>query len=301
MKKLLWSGKLSFPIKYIVNLNNLLAFILGNTKDTNAMKLRIKKGYDGTFTDDVLRYDALGEEFQYTAAEALLKGTDVYDKKVLDVGCGTGILSFLAVEGGAKKVTGGDISKYMIKQCEIKAAKRNYTKEQIEFKELDAEQLPFDEHCFDLVISNMAFGLFPDQKKAMQEMVRVLKPGGTLAVGVHSNDHYWEACDAYFKAITKKYILGYRLEFWTLNEKEVKCMLRESKLKDIKIERFKKIYFFKDGGEAFDFFAAITSLWWYANFPADKISSDIKKVRDYFIRRKVDAITHDIILAYGNT
>jgi ubiquinone/menaquinone biosynthesis C-methylase UbiE len=299
MKKILWSGKLSFPIKCLVNLNSILALLLGNTRDTNAMKSRVKKGYNGAFTNDVIRYDELGEEFQHKAATALIKNIDLRSKKVLDVGCGTGVLSFLAMERGAQKVIGGDISTYMLKQCEIKSTKRKYTKDQIEFKELDAEKLPFNDNEFDLVFSSMAFGLFPDQKKAIAEMVRVLKPGGWLAIGVHSTNHYWEANDAYFKAMTKKYILGYRLEFWALTEKEVANLMEEKMLNNIKTERYKWINHFNNGGEAFDFFAAITSSWWFANFPVDKISIEVKKVRKYFISKNIDHITDDIILASG--
>ena len=107
------------------------------------MKQRVKMGYDGAFTDHVTRYDELGLKFQIKAARAQLEDLDVKGKEVLDVGAGTGALSFLALEQGAAKVVCGDISQYMLDQCRKKAADRGFKEDRIEFRLLDAESLPF--------------------------------------------------------------------------------------------------------------------------------------------------------------
>ncbi|MBW6481130.1 MAG: class I SAM-dependent methyltransferase, partial [Bacteroidales bacterium] len=110
---------------------------------------------------------------------AQLSGMDLRNKEVIDIGCGTGIISFLALELGAKKVTCGDISEYMLKLAEENSKTAGYDSARISFCKLDAESLPFDDNSFDTVITGMSFGLFPDQEKAVREMFRVLKSGGS--------------------------------------------------------------------------------------------------------------------------
>lgn len=55
---------------------------------------------------------------------------------------------------------------------------------EIEWREGSAEALPFDDAAFDAVLSQFALRLFPDRRAAVREMVRILKPGGSLAVVV---------------------------------------------------------------------------------------------------------------------
>ena len=245
------------------------------------------------------RYDELGLEFQVKAAKAQLEGLDLGGKEVLDVGAGTGALSFLMLEKGAARVTCGDISEYMLTQCRKKAADKSYGEDRIDFRVLDAESLPFEDNSFDAVVTGMTLGLLPNQKQAIKEMARVVRPGGYVFVGAHGPEHYWEPADTYFRAITKRYVLGYRLEFWPRTEKEVRNMMSQAGLSEIFTRREIWRNQFATGGEAFDFFAAITSSWWYANFPEEKRRDDYQKVREYFNRKNRNQVTDDIILAYG--
>jgi len=299
MPPIFWTGKLSLPVKLMINSNNILAWLTGNARDARAMKERIRRGYEGVFSDHVTGYDELGIEFQTKAAMAQLEGMDLQRKNVLDVGCGTGVISLLALNKGASKVICGDISEYMLKLGREKATHQGYSSDRIEFRNLDAESLPFQDASFDVVITGMALGLLPDQAKAVKEMARVLRPGGQASVGAHGPEHYWEACDASFRAITKRYVLGYRLEFWPRKEKEVRHLLEHAGLVDIRTRRLTWRNFFENGGKAYDFFAAISSSWWYAKFPREKIAEESRRTRDYFERKKVVQITDDIVLAYG--
>jgi len=299
MPPIFWTGKLSPMMKLMINTNNILAWLTGNARDARAMKERVRRGYEGVFSDHVTGYDELGIEFQTKAAMAQLEGMDLQGKNVLDVGCGTGVISLLALNKGASKVICGDISEYMLKLGREKAARQGYSSDRIEFRNLDAESLPFQDASFDVVITGMALGLLPDQAKAVKEMARVLRPGGQASVGAHGPEHYWEACDASFRAITKRYVLGYRLEFWPRKEKEVRHLLEHAGLVDIRTRRLTWRNFFENGGKAYDFFAAISSSWWYAKFPREKIAEESRRTRDYFERKKVMQITDDIVLAYG--
>jgi len=296
---ILWTGKLSVPMMLVVNANNILAWFTGNARDTAAMKNRVKQGYDGAFSEHVTRYDELGAVFQTKAATAQLEGVDLQGKKILDVGCGTGIISLLALQRGAAKVVCGDISKYMLDVGRAKADRQGYGTDRIAFRQLDAESLPFDDASFDVVMTGMTLGLFPNPEKAVAEMYRVLRPGGFLSVGAHGPEHYWEACDASFRAINKLYVLGYRLEFWPRKEEAVRRLLAEACIVDIGISRIIWRNTFRSGEEAYDFFAALSSNWWYAKVPPDKRDRENRKAREFFGRKGVVQITDDIIIAYG--
>jgi ubiquinone/menaquinone biosynthesis C-methylase UbiE len=254
----------------MVNANNFIAWLTGNVRDTTAMKNRVRQGYDGAFSDHVKRYDELGAEFQTKAATAQLEGVDLQGKEVLDVGCGTGIISILALQKGAVKVVCGDISNYMLEVGRINSDRQGYGAERIDFSQFDAESLPFEDASFDYVITGMTLGLLPDPEKAATEMVRVLRPGGLLSVSAHGPEHYWEACDASFRAINKRYVLGYRMEFWPRKKEKVRRLLSKAGLIDIQTSRLTWRNTFRTGGEAYDFFAAISSTWWYAKVPPIK-------------------------------
>lgn len=94
---------------------------------------------------------------------------------VLDVACGTGDLSIQLFEDAGARVTGVDFCRPML---EIAASKTG----RIPFVEADALDLPFADGSFDAV--TIAFGLrnLADTSQGLNELQRVLKPGGWLAV-----------------------------------------------------------------------------------------------------------------------
>ena len=299
MSTLLWTGKLSWPMNILTNTNNILSLFVPGSREKKYMKQRIQQGYDGVFTSHVTRYDDLGLAFQIRAAKAQLEEVDVKGKVILDVGAGTGALSFLMLEKGAAKVVCGDISIKMLEQCRKRAAEKGYGQDRIDFQQLDAESLPYDDNRFDMVVTGMTLGLLPDQPMAISEMVRVVRHSGCVSVGAHGPEHYWEAIDNYLRAMTKRYVIGYRLEWWPRKESVVIDLLKDAGLNAIQTKRVIWRNAFATGSDAFDFFVAISSAFWYARFPKDKREEDIIKVRRHFERNKVNQITDDIILVYG--
>ena len=96
----------------------------------------------------------------------------------LDVGCGTGFLVFeLAARGHL--VTGVDFAPAMIAEARRKAADRAIA---VRLEEADAEQLPFAPASFDLVISRHLLWTLPHPEAAIDEWIRVLRPGARLVV-----------------------------------------------------------------------------------------------------------------------
>jgi ubiquinone/menaquinone biosynthesis C-methylase UbiE len=299
MPRVFWTGRLSPPMKLIVNVNNILAWITGNARDTAEMKRRMKLGYEGACSDHVTHYDDFGREHYAKIATKLLKKIDLQGKEVLDLGCGTGILSLLVLEQGATKLTCGDISQYMLDQCKKKIFAQGYGPKKADFRELDAESLPYDDKSFDAVVSGMLLGLVPIPQKVVNQMARVIRPGGLVGFSTHGPDCWWETSDAAFRAIPKRYTLGYRVEYWPRTDREIRRMLGQAGLVDIETDRLFWQDNFQTGGEAYDFFASVSASWWDTKFPPDEIGDISKKTRDYFERKKVTQITHDIILAYG--
>lgn len=300
MPPLFWTGKLSTPVKILMNFNCIFAWINGSTRDTDSMKERVKLGYDGLITDNVKLYDNLGLDFQIKAAKFQLEGLNVEGQEVLDVAAGTGALSFLLLEKGAKRVVCGDISEKMLEQCRKKAIELGYKEDKIELRVLDAEELPFADNTFDTVITGMATGLFPDLLKAIREMVRVVKPNGTVSVGAHGPEHYWEPIDSFVRSTNIRYLLGYRPEWWPRTEDEIRSIMAKAGLSDIQSKREIWRNKFTTGGDAWDFFCAISSSFQYEKYPTDKRLEDYRKVRDYCNINNKSTVTDDIILAYGN-
>ncbi len=100
-------------------------------------------------------------------------------QRVLDVACGTGVLARAAAERvrPTGSVVGLDINPGMLAVAGKKAPA-------IEWKQGQAEALPFEDGSFDAVISQFGLMFFQDRSAAIREMGRVLRPGGQLAVAV---------------------------------------------------------------------------------------------------------------------
>jgi ubiquinone/menaquinone biosynthesis C-methylase UbiE len=96
----------------------------------------------------------------------------------LDIGCGTGFLSLEMATRG-HRVTGVDFAPAMLAEARRKAADRGAA---IHFEEADAEQLPFAAGSFDLTICRHVLWTLPHPEAAIAEWIRVLRPGGRLAV-----------------------------------------------------------------------------------------------------------------------
>jgi SAM-dependent methyltransferase len=108
--------------------------------------------------------------------DLVLAGRGTLD--ALDAGCGTGFLSFeLAARG--HHVTGVDFAPAMVVEARRKAAEREVS---VRFEEADAEQLPFTSGSFDLAISRHLLWTLPHPEAAIDEWIRVLRPGGRLVV-----------------------------------------------------------------------------------------------------------------------
>jgi demethylmenaquinone methyltransferase/2-methoxy-6-polyprenyl-1,4-benzoquinol methylase len=102
-------------------------------------------------------------------------------ERVLDIACGTGDFSFLAVKHGAKELIGVDISENMFNIATEKATKKGVSGK-VSFRYGDSEQLEFPDGYFSAVI--VAFGVrnFENLSLGLSEMYRVLRSGGQVVI-----------------------------------------------------------------------------------------------------------------------
>lgn len=176
-----------------------------------------KLGYDPKQLDQVPSesiesFAGVGYFFDYAA----IKEGD----KVLDLGSGSGMDSFLASikAGSTGQVTGVDMTDEQLKKSE--ALRIQYGFRNVSFHKGHIENLPFQGSSFDIVISNGVINLCADKHKVFKEVARVLKPGGRVAIAdivsetslpenIVCNATLWASCiggatqqDEYSEAIT---------------------------------------------------------------------------------------------------
>lgn len=98
--------------------------------------------------------------------------------RVLDVGAGAGAASLPAAEAGAR-VTATDITPELLEVGERRALERGLD---IEWRPADAMALPFADASYDVVMSAIGAMFAPDHQATADELARVCRPGGTVAM-----------------------------------------------------------------------------------------------------------------------
>jgi SAM-dependent methyltransferase len=112
------------------------------------------------------------------AAPRLVKHAGVRSgHRVLDVACGTGVVAVTAARLGAH-VTGLDLTPELLERARENARVAGV---EVDWHEGDVEQMPFGDAAFDVVLSQFGHIFAPRPQVAVAELLRVLKPGGTIA------------------------------------------------------------------------------------------------------------------------
>ena len=140
--------------------------------DMQALKHRMKTTWEaGDFAEVAKHIEA--------SAESFVDKLDVRpEMKVLDVACGSGNLAVVAAQKGAD-VTGLDLADNLVASAKRRAAAMGL---QISFDQGDAEQLPYGDDSFDLVMTMFGAMFAPRPELVASELVRVCRPGGRVAM-----------------------------------------------------------------------------------------------------------------------
>ena len=123
-------------------------------------------------------YALIGTTLQIVG-EDLCEALDVRSgQKVLDVAAGNGNVSLAAARRGCEVVAIDYVPALLERARERATAERL----DMEFREADAEALPFQDYSFDLVVSTFGVMFTPDQDRAAAEMIRVCRYGGRIGL-----------------------------------------------------------------------------------------------------------------------
>lgn len=130
----------------------------------------------------------------------------VEGKKVLEIACGRGGFSRLLASRGAT-VWGADFSESAVAIAKDRLLRDPLLVDHVTYVQVDAQDMPFEENSFDLVISCETIEHVPDPRAAVREMHRVCKPGGTLFL---TTPNYMNLMGLYeiYSAVRKRKILS---------------------------------------------------------------------------------------------
>jgi ubiquinone/menaquinone biosynthesis C-methylase UbiE len=157
-------------------------------------------------------------------------------ERVLDVGCGTGVVArrLAARPGAAARITGIDRSPAMLEVARAAADREGHP---IAWDEGRAEALPYPDRSFDLVVSQFALMFFADRAAALIEMHRVLAEHGRLALAV------WQGLDRhpFYRAVDEAVerragMSGVRDIFALGDADALAALLRSAGLRDVELE-----------------------------------------------------------------
>jgi ubiquinone/menaquinone biosynthesis C-methylase UbiE len=98
---------------------------------------------------------------------------------LIDVACGPGVVT-AAIAPGARSVTAFDATEAMLDKARARCAKGGL--ENVAFERGDAEKLPFADARFDGAVTRLAIHHFADPQRALNEIFRVLRPGGRAVI-----------------------------------------------------------------------------------------------------------------------
>jgi ubiquinone/menaquinone biosynthesis C-methylase UbiE len=182
---------------------------------------------------DLSEFERLAREF----AAMLPRGA-----RVLEIAPGPGYLAVALAKLGPFKVTGLDISQSFVQMASQYAKREGVT---ARFIHGSASDIPFEDGLFDLIVCRAAFKNFSEPLAALNEMHRVLKPGGKAFIIDLRKDASWDeivayvdglhvsATSAWFMKFTFKHMLLKR----AYTEEQMKALARESDFKDGEIAK----------------------------------------------------------------
>ena len=169
---------------------------VGNTRD---WKNTVAAYYD----DDAGKWvkDTMVEPERYYFSPYFTRLSELRPQgnRAIDIGCGGGVFTFELCRYPFSEVYALDISEKMLAALEDEKKRRGIKK--VKTVKSDVEKLPFDDNSVDFIVSVGVMECLKDQRKALAEMRRVLKPGGTLYIRWINRQGIWALFERVLKAL----------------------------------------------------------------------------------------------------
>ena len=153
--------------------------IIAALKKRSMNKEKVSRFYDVVWTEYIPEYEATEKHWEIFFSEDEVRG-----KSVLDAGCGTGIFSIIFANNSAGRVTGIDISEGSLQTA--LSLKEKFEIQNANFQKEDMLHLPFQDENFDIVWAWGTVHHTTDPFKAIDELIRVLKKGGSILLAIYT-------------------------------------------------------------------------------------------------------------------
>jgi ubiquinone/menaquinone biosynthesis C-methylase UbiE len=162
--------------------------------------------------------------------------------RVLEIAPGPGYLSVALAKLGPFKVTGLDISQSFVRMATENAKREGVT---ARFIHGNASDIPIEDGTFDRIVCRAAFKNFSEPLKALNEMHRVLKPGGAAVVIDLRKDTSWDEINSYVNQLSlgrantwfTKFTFKHMLLKRAYTESQMKVLAEQSDFKSCEIVR----------------------------------------------------------------
>lgn len=164
-----------------------------------------QEGIVGVFSRAASTYDAIGPRFFAQLGQRLVEVSQVTPgAHVLDVAAGRGAVLFAAADqvGPDGHAVGIDLAENMVRltTADIQRTGRH----NVEMLHMGADQLDFPDASFDWVLCGFALWFFPQPHRTLQEIFRVLKPGGCVGLTTWTKTaRFWCGCGRRFATLCR--------------------------------------------------------------------------------------------------
>ncbi len=158
-------------------------------------KKMIEQGFDTVAKG----YDHPALDFFPQTAKSMMEFLNLENNMhLLDVCTGTGVIALAAAEQLSEgRVVGIDLSNGMLSQAKNKAQIQSL--KNTAFKKMDLDQLEFEDNAFDVACSSFGLFFMEDMTKALKNIVKVVKPGGRIAMSTFTGDAFLPMSDMFLQ------------------------------------------------------------------------------------------------------